>query len=68
MTEETRIGDHVLIYLRDPGLPTFTWFWVKEESCNRRHRNVAQKIISPYFNTKEEAMVWADNFPKWSIE
>jgi hypothetical protein len=68
MTEETRMGDNVLLRLRDPGLPTFTWFWIKEEPSNKRNKHVAHKIISPYFNTYEEAMIWADNFPKWSIE
>lgn len=68
MQEDIRMGDYVLISLRDPGLPTYTWFWVKDEQPIRKTENGSSKIISPYFNTREDAMVWADNNPEWSIE
>jgi hypothetical protein len=58
MKEELRVGDYVLISHRDAGLPTYTWFWVKgTENGNR--------VVSPYFNSDKEAILWADNLPEW---
>lgn len=61
MKEEARMGDYVLVSLRDPGLPTYTWFWMKEDKCGYEH------VVSPYFSNSEEAMVWADNNPEWKL-
>ncbi len=36
-----------LIKYRDAGLPTYTYFWVMD-----------LKVISPYFDTENEAMEW----------
>ena len=36
-----------LIKYRDAGLPTYTYFWV-----------IDLKVISPYFDTENEAMEW----------
>jgi hypothetical protein len=65
MREEARIGDYVLISLRDPGLPTYTWFWIKEKEKPNPNEYSSSKIVSPYFNTEQEAMIWADNNPEW---
>ena len=37
-----------LIQYRDAGLPTYTYFWVSEDN----------RVLSPYFNTKEQAEDW----------
>lgn len=68
MQEETRMGDYILLRLRDPGLPTYTYFWVKDDQIRNKTDYSSLKIISPYFNSKEDAMIWADNNPRWSIE
>ena len=38
-----------LIKHRDPGLPTYTWFWIDSN----------EKLASPFFNTENEALSWA---------
>ena len=65
MKEEKRIGHYVLLSLRDPGLPTYTWFWVRETDKPKPNENSSQKIVSPFFNNEHEAMVWADNNTNW---
>ncbi len=62
MKTEMRLGDYVLISLRDPGLPTRTYFWVKESISGGV---TSEKIVSPYFGSEEEACIWADNNPQW---
>lgn len=64
MKTEMRLGDYVLISLRDPGLPTRTYFWVKE-SKSKDGEMVSERIVSPYFGSEQEACIWADNNPKW---
>ena len=43
---------YTLIKYRDAGLHSYTWFWINEHN----------QVISPYFNTEEEAKNWANNF------
>ena len=49
MHEEKKKDDYTLIKSRDPGLPSFTFFWMKEE-----------KLVSPYFGKEEDAMKWKE--------
>jgi hypothetical protein len=65
MKEEMRIGHYVLLSLRDPGLPTYTWFWIKEKEKANPNEYSSSKIVSPYFSNEREAMIWADNNPEW---
>jgi len=37
-----------LIKYRDAGLPTYTYFWINKNN----------HVLSPYFNSKEEAENW----------
>lgn len=62
MKTEMRFGDYVLLSLRDPGLPTFTYFWVKEQKGEGMK---SEKIVSPYFNSEQEACIWAENNAEW---
>lgn len=39
-----------LVKYRDWGMTTHTYFWVSKEN----------KVISPYFDTEEEAREWLD--------
>ncbi len=39
-----------LVKYRDAGMPTYTYFWVSSE----------KRIVSPYFNSEEEAHQWMD--------
>lgn len=41
-----------LIKYRDAGLHTYTYFWVNE----KRH------VISPYFDSEEEALDWIKKY------
>jgi len=47
-----------LIQRRDPGLPTSSWFWFDEN----------ERLASPFFNSKEEAMSWAQSNKEFIIE
>ena len=49
MIEEKKKDDHTLIKSRDPGLPSYTFFWMKEG-----------KLISPYFGKENDAMKWKE--------
>ena len=44
MTDDS---DMVLESIRDPGLPTFTFFYTQNK-----------RVVSPYFNSGEEARQW----------
>ena len=37
-----------LTKVRDTGMNTYTWFWIDNN----------KKIVSPYFDSEEEAKVW----------
>jgi hypothetical protein len=39
-----------LVKYRDPGLPTYTYFWTNSDG----------RVMSPYFNSPEEANAWLD--------
>jgi len=39
-----------LIKYRDAGMSTYTYFWVREEGSG---------VISPYFDSEEQALTWA---------
>ena len=49
MIEEIQKGDYTLIKSRDPGLPSFTFFWMKDG-----------KLVSPYFGKEDDAIVWKE--------
>ena len=38
-----------LVKVKDPGLPTYTWFWSEKEIASR---------VSPFFNSEEESILW----------
>jgi hypothetical protein len=46
-----------LVQYRDAGMHTYTYFWVDSN----------KKVISPYFNSEKEAMIWAnrDTWDSW---
>ena len=43
-----------LVKYRDQGLPTYTFFWTYQD-----------KVISPYFDTEEEAQSWIKLNDPW---
>lgn len=53
MLEEKQKDDYTLIKSRDPGLPSYTFFWMKEE-----------KLVSPYFGKENDAMKWKESQEK----
>jgi hypothetical protein len=45
-----------LIQYRDPGMHTYTYFYINEE----------EKIVSPYFDSDKEAETWlAQQWDNW---
>jgi hypothetical protein len=47
----TDASDMILESIRDPGLPTYTFFYT-----------INNRIVSPYFNSSSEALEWlSDN-------
>ena len=50
LVEEKKMGDYTLVISRDPGLPSYTYFWTKNN-----------KLISPFFNREVDAMEWLKN-------
>ena len=53
MIVEIRKGDYTLVKSRDPGLPSFTFFWMKDG-----------KLVSPYFGKEDDAMKWKEDQEK----
>ena len=53
MIQEIQKGDYTLIKSRDPGLPSFTFFWMKDN-----------KIVSPYFDDEKDSIEWFENQEK----
>ena len=47
LVEEKKFGDYTLVVSRDPGLPSYTYFWT--------HNN---KLMSPFFNREVDAIEW----------
>lgn len=49
-----------LIKYRDPGLPTYTYFWVKDEESDKSISDEfkSNRIVSHFFNSEEEAINW----------
>jgi hypothetical protein len=46
----TTISEMKLIQYRDAGLPTYTYFWTKDN-----------KVFGPYFNSEKEAHDWINS-------
>lgn len=40
---------NTLVKYRDAGMHTYTWFWINE----------AKAVVSPYFETEEQAIEWS---------
>lgn len=38
-----------MVKYRDPGLPTYTYFWIESKN---------HTVVSPYFDTEDEAKNW----------
>jgi hypothetical protein len=47
---------YVLVKVKDPGLPTYTWFWTKTEMSKGSHTS----IVSPFFNSEKESKLWME--------
>lgn len=48
-----------LIKYRDAGMNTYTYFWVREEGSG---------VISPYFDSEQQALIWAKGDKLCSLE
>jgi hypothetical protein len=51
---DDKVFSYDLVRYRDAGMPTHTYFWV----------NSKKQIVSPYFNSEEEAHKWIDIKPR----
>lgn len=49
-----KLFSYDLMSYRDAGMPTYTYFWI----------NSNKSIVSPYFDTEEEAHKWMDVKPR----
>ena len=47
---------YILVNIRDPGLPTHTWFWTKEKLSAGNHTI----RVSPFFNSEKDAKKWME--------
>ena len=43
-----KVAKFTLVKYRDAGLPTYTYFWITEQS----------KVYGPYFDSEEDANDW----------
>jgi hypothetical protein len=48
-----------LIKYRDPGMHTYTYFWI----------NAEERIVSPYFDSEEQANEWLKtSWDNWKLD